>query len=458
MDRSSLDGLERAMAGRLLLPGSPAYDRARQTFNGMVDRRPAAIATCRTTDEVRDVVKAAGAAGLPVGVRGGGHGVAGHAMGDGALVVDLREMRSVTVDPERQRAVVDGGALWADVDGATTAHDLVTTGGTFGDTGVGGLTLTGGIGFLMGTCGLSCDNLVRAEVVTADGRVVIAGEGGDPELLWALRGGGGNFGVVTSLEFVLHPLGPLHVGRYTVPISSADATLDAVAGLMRDAPPELVVFAMGPTTELPPLEDGTPSGPATFMRVVAVYQGSLPDADAVLAPLAARADVSSVLESKTYAEVQSAVLPFGLRNYWKGHFLRDLDGPAIAAVVGGMRAAPGGFSFILLEAISGQARHEPPGGAAFGQRAARWNATALGIWTDPDHDADQIGWARGFAEALQPASLTGAGYGNYASADETDERVRASFGAERFARLAAVKRRYDPYNAFRFNLNVPPAV
>ncbi|MEO5885096.1 MAG: FAD-binding protein, partial [Candidatus Limnocylindrales bacterium] len=262
MDGPPLDRLERTMAGRLIRPASPTYDGARQTFNGLIDRRPAAIATCRTTNEVRDAVRAAGAAGLPVAVRGGGHGVAGHAMGDGALVVDLREMRSVTVDPEQRRAVVDGGALWQDVDRATTPHGLATTGGTFGDTGVGGLTLTGGIGFLMGTSGLSCDNLVRAEVVTADGHVHIAGEGGDADLLWALRGGGGNFGVVTSLEFVLHPLGPLHVGRYTVPIESADETLHVVAGLMRDAPPELVVFVMGPTAELPPLEDGTPSGPA----------------------------------------------------------------------------------------------------------------------------------------------------------------------------------------------------
>ena len=255
MDGSSLDTLERAMAGRLLRPASPAYDRARQTFNGMIDRRPAAIATCRTTKEVCDAVQAARAAGLPVAVRGGGHGVAGHAMGDGALVVDLREMRSVTVDPGQRRAVVDGGALWEDVDRATTSHGLATTGGTFGDTGVGGLTLTGGIGFLMGTCGLSCDNLVRAEVVTADGHVVTAGEGGDPELLWALRGGGGNFGVVTTLEFALHQLGPLHVGRYTVPIESAGEALNVTAELMRDAPPELVLFVVGPTPELPPLED-----------------------------------------------------------------------------------------------------------------------------------------------------------------------------------------------------------
>ncbi len=194
-----------------------ATTRARQTFNGTIDRRPATIVQCRSTADVVAAVQAARSAGLPIAVRGGGHSVAGHAVADGALVVDLREMRRVEVDPERRIARAQGGALWEDVDIATTAHGLATTGGTFGDTGIGGLTLTGGIGFLMGTFGLTCDNLVRAEVVTADGSVVIAGEDGDPELLWALRGGGGNFGVVTEFEFALHPLGPIQIGRHLRP-------------------------------------------------------------------------------------------------------------------------------------------------------------------------------------------------------------------------------------------------
>ena len=270
----ALAGLDR-LEGTVTNPGDEGYDAARLTFNGMIDRRPAVIVTCRSTDDVVAAVRAARAAGLPIAVRGGGHGVAGHAMADGALVVDLREMRSVTVDPERRRARAGGGALWEDVDGATTAHGLATTGGTFIDTGIGGLTLSGGIGFLMGTAGLTCDNLMRAVVVTADGDVVVAGEGGDPELLWALRGGGGNFGVVTEFEFALHVLGPIHAGQFTTHLDNAPEALRVAAQIARDSAPELVLFVVGPTPEQPPLPDGSPSGPADYVRV----GGCLPGVD-----------------------------------------------------------------------------------------------------------------------------------------------------------------------------------
>ena len=453
-----LPGLER-VRGVVLRPGDETYDAARQTFNGTIDRRPAVIVTCRTTDDVVAAVGAARAAGLPIAVRGGGHGVAGHAMADGALVVDLREMRSVAVDPERRRARAEGGALWEDVDGASTPHGLATTGGTFVDTGVGGLTLGGGIGYLMGTAGLTCDNLVRAVVVSADGRVVVAGEDGDPELLWALRGGGGNFGVVTEFEFSLHPLAPLHAGRFTTHLDHAADALAVAAEVARDAPPELNIFAVGPTTQDPPLPDGTPSGPSTYFRIAGVYQGALADAEAAIAPLRAVPGMAGGFAPMSYSEIQAmtGTLPFGLRHYWKGHFVRDLEPSAIEAVVAAMRDRPGGYSFLLLEAIGGQARIEPPGGAAFGQRDARWNVSALGIWEDPSADAGQIAWTRRTADALRPASLTGAGYGNYAPVDETAERVRAAFGDQRFARLREVKLRYDPDNLFRFNHNVPPA-
>jgi FAD/FMN-containing dehydrogenase len=454
----ALPGLER-VGGKVHYPDDEGYDAARQTFNGTIDRRPAAIVTCRSTNDVVAAVGAAFAAGLPVAVRGGGHGVAGHAMADGALVVDLREMRAVTVDPERRRARAEGGALWLDVDGATTAHGLATTGGTFVDTGIGGLTLTGGIGVLMGTAGFTCDNLVRAVVVTADGSVVIAGEGGDPELLWALRGGGGNFGVVTEFEFALHALGPLHLGRFVTHLDHGPEALRAVADLARNAPRELVLWVGGPTPEELPLNDSTPPGPTTHLRIGAVYQGSFADAEAAVATLRTVPGISGGFAPQTYAEIQasSGILPFGLRHYWKGHFVRDLEPSAIDTVVAAMRDTPGSHTFMLLEAISGQARDEPPGGAAFGQREARWNVSALGVWEDPADDAAQIAWVRRTVDALTPASLTGAGYGNYAPVDETDERVRASFGAERYARLARVKRRYDPDNVFRFNHNIPPA-
>ena len=453
-----LPGLDR-VSGTVLRPGDERYDAARQTFNGMIDRRPAVIVTCRSTDDVVAAVGAARVAGLPIAVRGGGHGVAGHAMADGALVVDLREMRAVAVDPDRRRARAEGGALWEDVDRATTPHGLATTGGTFVDTGIGGLTLTGGIGYLMGTAGFTCDNLVRAVVVTADGGVVVAGQGGDAELLWALRGGGGNFGVVTEFEFALHPLGPLHAGRFTTHLDHAAEMLAVAAEVAREAPPQLNLFVVGPTTENPPLADGTPSGPATYIRAAAVYQGPLADADAAVARLRAVPGLAGGFAAMSYPEIQAitGVLPFGLRHYWKGHFVRDLEPSAIEAVVGAMGDTPGAHSFLLIEAIGGQARIEPAGGAAFGQREARWNVSALGIWEDPAHDAAQIAWVRRTADALRPASLTGAGYGNYAPLDETDERVRAGFGAERYGRLRDVKRRYDPDNLFRFNHNIQPA-
>ena len=440
------------------MPDAPEYDAARRTFNGTIDHHPAAIVMCRSTEDVVGAVRAARAAGLAIAVRGGGHGVAGHAMANGALVIDLREMRSVEVDAQARRARAAGGALWQDLDGATVAHDLATTGGTFVDTGIGGLTLTGGIGFLMGTAGLTCDNLVRAQVVTADGSVVVAGEDGDPELLWALRGGGGNFGVVTEFEYRLHPLGPLHVGRFAIHLDQAAAGLRAAAALADAAPRELMLFAAGPSTRDRPV-DGVAVGPFDYLRIITAYQGSLASAQVALATLVAVPGISGAIIAMTYPELQasSGILPFGLRNYWKGHFLRDLNGVAIEAIVEGMRTRHGEMSMVLLEAMTGQARLEPDGGAAFGQREARWNATALAIWEDAAQDSAQIGWARGVADALLPISLTGAGYGNYATADETAARIQAGFGAERFARLRAMKRRYDPDNVFRFNHNIPPA-
>ncbi len=452
----SLEPLE--FSGELIRPTDPGYDGARTSFNGMLDRRPAAIAMCRSLDDVVAAVRAARAAGLPIAVRGGGHSVAGHSIADGALVVDLRGMRDVIVDPDARIARAGGGSLWEDVDGATVPHSLYVPGGTFVDTGIGGLTLSGGIGFLMGTGGLTCDNLVGATVVTADGSVVAASAGGDPDLLWALRGGGGNFGVVTEFVFSLHPLGPIHAAGFAVPLADATAGIAAVAAVVREAPDELTFMLVGPTTEERTV-DGVPAGPKEHVRLFGVYHGSLADAEAALAPMRSLPNLSGRIGPITYPELQaiSGLMPFGLRNYWKGHFVRDLDGPAIDAVVRGMTTAPGEVSFLLLESISGRGRREPDGGAAFGQREARWNVSALAIWEDAADDERQIGWARGVTNELAASSLTGAGYGNYSPVDETAERVRAAFGPERFERLRRIKARYDPDNVFRFNLNIPPA-
>jgi FAD/FMN-containing dehydrogenase len=471
---SSLDAmteLERKLEGRVIRPDHAEYDTTRVIFNATIDRRPALIVLPETTDEVATAVQIARTMALPITVRGGGHSVAGHAIADDAMTIDLRRMRGVTVDRVARRARVGGGALWEDVDKATTPHDLATTGGTFWDTGVGGLTLSGGLGYLMGTAGLTCDNLVRATVVTADGGIVEAGPDGDPELLWALRGGGGNFGVVTEFEFQLHPIGSWQAGWYTAPLDQAEDALLDLAAFVRQMPNEIVIFAEGPTTaeadvvaEVASSGEAAPEGLPAAARpdrlgCSLLFHGTPDAAMSAFAPLLSGGHWNGSTRSESYVGIQSDnTLPFGLRHYWKGHFLRDLDETAAAAIAIGMRTAPVGSSaFVLLEAINGQAQVEPPGGAAFGQREARWNASAMAIWEDDAHDAELIDWGRRTAASFAPSSYNGGGYANYAPVDETDERVRLAYGPERYARLQAIKRRYDPENVFRFNLNIPPA-
>ncbi len=458
MDASALERLRHSMSGAVIVPEDPGFDAARATFNATIDRRPMVIVWPESTDDVVAAVKVARESKIPIAIRGGGHSVAGHAVGDDSLCIDLRAMRAVTVDPAARRARVQGGALWEDVDRATMPHGLATTGGTFWDTGVGGLTLSGGLGYLMGTAGLTCDNLMRATVVTAAGDVVEAGPSGDPELLWALRGGGGNFGIVTEFEFQLHPIGLWQVGRFVVHLDQAAEALEGLARFARGAPDEVVIFVLGPSVETAPLIGAEPTGPADYVAFHLVFQGTRQAAELALAPVTTLPGVHGGFETQTYEVVQvgDGTLPFGLRHYWKGHLLRDLDRASAEAVVAGIRSRPHAPSFLLLEAITGRARHEPEGGAAFGQRAARWNVSALAIWEDSAEDVAHIAWARRTADSIAPASFSGAGYANYASFDETSERVRAGFGPERFARLQAVKRRYDPDNRFRFNLNVPP--
>jgi FAD/FMN-containing dehydrogenase len=454
----ALTELERSMEGRVIGPDHAEYDTTRVIFNATIDRRPAVIVLPETSDEVATAVRIARTMGLRIAVRGGGHSVAGHAVADGAMTIDLRRMRGVAVDPVARRAWVGGGALWEDVDRATIPHDLATTGGTFWDTGIAGLTLTGGLGFLMGTSGLTCDTLVRATVVTADGEIVEAGQDGDPELLWALRGGGGNFGVVTEFEFQLQSIGAFQTGSFFAHLDRAVPALEGLAAFARSMPNTVVLFVTGPEAAAEPAP-GTAANPARdHIAAYFVCQGTPDEAAAALEPITRHPDWHGAINTESYEDIQSAnELPFGLRHYWKGHFLRDIDPEAAEAIANGMRTRPGGESIVLMEAMSGRARLEPNGGASFGQREARWNVSALAIWEDPVDDERQIEWVRRTAASLSSASLSGAGYGNYAPFDETDDRVRASYGPERYARLQAIKRRYDPENVFRFNLNIPPA-
>jgi len=452
VERFVIDRLRGSLQGQVTTAEDAEYDTLRTTFNATVQRRPAVIVRARTDDDVIAAVVAAADLGLPIAVRGGGHSVAGHAMADGALVVDMRDRREVTVDRKRRIVRAGGGAQWDDVDAAAWAHHLAVVGGTFGDTGVAGLTLGGGIGWLSGQQGFTCDNLIRAELVTAAGEKVVAGPGGDPELLWALRGGGGNFGVVTRLEFQALDPGPILAGHVEYPVTAMKQVLRHLAELAATAPDALQVMAsIGPKGE----------GPDARLSVsVGVCWPGNDSAtpDALRQLRTALPAISDTVVPMAYPDIQamSGRLPFGLRHYWKGHFLRALDEPIIAGLVESLAARPDNGSIILLEAIRGAAHTEPEGGAAFGQRAATWNASALAIWDDPSLDDAHIGWARASAERMAVGSLTGAGYANYAPVDETIERVRLAFGTERFARLARIKRTYDPGNRFRFNLNIAP--
>lgn len=439
--------VSRGFSGEILTEGDPAYDEARTTFNALVDRRPVAIARCRTTADVVAALAVAAEYRLPVAVRGGGHNVAGHAVCDGGLVLDLSGLDAIEVDPGARVARAGGGATWRAFDAATQAHGLAAPGGTFGTTGVGGLTLGGGIGFLIGRFGLSCDNLVGAEVVTVDGAVLEASEHAEPDLFWALRGGGGNFGVVTRLDFRLHPVDEVVGGVLVWPIAEASEPLRVFRDVALAAPDDFSTQAV--------LGHSTATG-ACIVGVVICSTG--PDDEPELLRRLRRVPglQADEVRRRPYLELQRMFdMPFGLRHYWKGHFVRELPDPLLSQLEGAIDPQRNRGS-ILIEAIHGAASRVPRGATPVGFRDAAFNVSALGIWDDAAADEEQVAWTRSTAAAVAPYSLQGGGYLNYMQADEPAERVRAAFGAETFDRLRAVKRRYDPGNVLRFNQNIPP--
>ncbi len=439
--------LSERLRGELLTPESDGYDAARRVFNGMIDRRPALIARCRGASDVQAAVSYARTYELPVAVRGGGHNVAGHGTCNGGVLVDFSLMRSVHVDVARQTARADPGCSWTDFDTETVAHGLATTGGTVGSTGIGGLTLGGGLGFLMGSYGLTCDNLVSVDVVTADAQFVTASETSHPDLFWGIRGGGGNFGVVTSFEYRLHRVDQLLAGLIVYPITVAREALELFRATCASAPDELsCAFAM---VSLP---EGT-----RVAAIAACYNGPIDDGTALVAPLRR---LGPPLDDGTrpmgYPEVQRifAEIPFGLQNYWKGQFIGDLTDEAIEATVRSFEDVRSDHSAILIEAPHGAVRRVADGDTAFGQRQAQYNASALAIWEDPADSDRHIRWARAYADALKP--FASGGYVNYLGDDASSDEVAAAYGPQRFERLSALKAAYDPTNMFRFNQNIAP--
>lgn len=390
--------------------------------------------------------------GLPISIRGGGHSVAGHCAGDGSLMIDLRLMRDVTVDPVARVAVVGGGALWSDVDVRTQGYGFAFPGGTYGDTGVGGLTLSGGIGHLVGVHGLTLDNLVHATVVSAAGDVVVAGPETEPDLFWALKGGGGNFGIVTEFAFRTHEVGVMTAGFLIHRLRDAAAVLRVWRDEAHQVPDAL--------TCMPQLFPTSPFGDSERVLVTSVaYLGSPDAATSFLKPLRTVAPtLHDTVVPMAYPQAQALFppMPFGLRNYWTGRFVRDLPDDLIEAIVDRfVDAGDRCYSVVLFEPFHGAATEVDAWETSFGHRDARFNVSPMAVWQDPELDEQQIAWASSIRNLLEPLS-TGGGYLNYATDDSVDTVVGA-FGLERLARLRNVKATWDPENVFRFNHNIEPS-
>ena len=453
---SVLERLQGKLSGDVIGPDDDRYDDARRVYNAMIDRHPAAVVRPAAADDVATAVRAAADEGLAVAVRGGGHSVPGFGTADDAVVIDLSAMRRVDVDPATRTAHAQGGATWGDFNEATGAHGLATTGGILSTTGVGGLTLGGGIGYLARGVGLSCDNLVAAEVATADGRVVRASDDENADLFWALRGGSGNFGVVTSFGFRLHPVATIYGGPMFFELEDAAAILRFYREFIADAPEELGMFPAfqiaPPLPFLPEERHGQ-----TFLAVVACWAGPLEMGEGILKPLH---DVAPVVAEHVgempYAALNSAfdaLHPPGLRHYWKTSFATDLTDEAIEANLTHGPAVPVVNSTVHIYSINGAVHRVAPDATAFAYRDATFATVIAGMWPDPTDDDANIEWVRGYYDAIAPYSQEG-GYINFMSADDQD-KIRASY-RQNYDRLVEVKRAWDPGNVFRVNQNIAP--
>jgi FAD/FMN-containing dehydrogenase len=443
-----LAGLRGALKGDLLTSGDREYERARLCFNLLIDRRPAAVARCVDADDVAVTLAFGRENGLEIAVRGGGHNPAGHCAVDDGLVIDLSRMREVEVDLEARIARSGGGATWLDFDAATQQHGLVAPGGVVGSTGVTGLTLGGGIGHLTAQYGLTCDNLVGAELVTPAEGAVRASEDENPELLWGLRGGGGNFGVVTRAELRLHPLKRVVGGRLTFAGDEVREAMRVFRGVDARASSDLscqVQFKLD--TSLTPV-----------LEVIPCYSGSAGEAEELAALRAAPGLVNDTVHERSFLEQQKEFdPPYGVdRNYWKGHFVRELPDELIDALLERMTALGRPPGEILFESLRGRPKDLDPHSAALGYRDAAFNISVMASWVDSAHDEEGIVWARETAAAIEPYAFSG-GYANYMQADEPLDRVRAAFGPDSFARLQSLKSRFDPENVLHRNQNIPPA-
>jgi len=445
MDLAAVEGLARTLRGRVTGPEDGDYDTARALWNGMVDVRPALVARCGGTADVITCVDFARRHDLPLTVRGGGHGVAGKALGDGALVVDLSQMHDVHVDPKARVARVGGGATWGTVDHETQAFGLAVTGGVDSRTGVGGLTLGGGVGYLARACGLTIDNLLSAEVVLADGSTVTASATAHPDLFWALRGGGGGVGIVTTFEFRLHAVGPeVMTAQVFHAMDGAAEALAFYRDFMSTAPDEAACYPL--FVNVPPLDPFPAQHHAkTALVLVGCHAGSLEDGEEVLRPLGVfGAPFFSAIAPMPYATLQrsfDAAAPDGGRFYWKAHYLDELSDDLIETLVARVDPLPGPYSNVFVECLGGAVARVAPDATAFPHRGVRFSLGISTGWADAEDDEAAIAWTRSLFEATAPHASGGV-YVNYLDRDEGD-RVGAAYGAN-LPRLENVRRTYDP--------------
>jgi len=448
---SALAKLRSKFAGTILQPGDPEYDNVRALHNGMIDKRPAVIARCRNEAEIAASVAFAREYGLEIAVRGGGHNVSGRASVEGGMMIDLSLMKAISVDAAMKRAIAQGGVTWGEFNRATQEHGLATTGGVISTTGIAGLTLGGGYGYLAGKHGLATDNLVAATVVTADGQVVRASDSENPDLYWALRGGGGNFGVVSSFEYHLHPVGPtIMAGAIAWPLTQAREVLRFYREFTESAGDELTCLAgVG----------HAPDGSGVKVAIIgAAYFGAITDGEKILGPIKEfGSPLFDTIQPTGYSDLNSMfdiAYPKGMLYYWKSNFLAALDDNVISTMVEMVERCPSKYSGIFLEHWHGAAARVPQDQTAFVYRREGHNLLVLSHWYDAAANAENIAWARDGFAALGP-SFAQARYLNYLDQDDAAD-LAGPFG-ENYARLAQIKAKWDPRNVFHLNQNIQPA-
>jgi FAD/FMN-containing dehydrogenase len=438
------------LRGPLLRPGDGGYDDARKVWNGMIDRRPALIARCAGVADVIAAVRFARAHGLLVSVRGGGHNITGNAVCEGGLMIDLSPMKSVRVEPAKRIARAEAGLTWGEYNRETQAFGLASTGGVVSTTGIAGLTLGGGLGWLMGKHGLSCDNLISADLVTAEGKLLTVSAAEHPDLFWGLRGGGGNFGVVTSFEYRLHPVGPVLAGMVLHPMAKAREVLRFYRDYTRTCPDEALAAAALMTSP-----DGAP-----VVAVIVAYIGDIAAGEAVVAPV--RKFGSPLLDTiapTSYVQLNTlfdAAVPYGgVQRYWKSSFLKELGDDLIEILIERSAKMLSPMSMVLFFHLHGVAARVDRNATAFGLRQDQWDYDVISQWTDPAESAGHVRWTREFWTAVEPFA-TGEVYVNHLDAEEAT-RIRAAYGGH-YDRLVALKNKYDPTNLFRLNQNIKPTV